>query len=162
MDGLKDQDIKNMLRMMYNGKFKKITSKLIYLPDDKFFNTETGSFIDLNINETKWRKDVQGYQDADFLYIGISSGDTVYNNDATVQIMHRSHRGEKPKVHKISQCEWLITYKENNGHKAVVYNDAVKAVTKRMNCFNMLRDSDSIILTYMENNNLMKINLKIL
>ena len=148
--------------MMYNGKFRKITSKLIYLPDDKFFNTETGSFIDLNIEETKWRKDVQGYQNADFLYIGISSGDTVYNNDATVQIMHRRRTGEKPKAYKISQCEWLVTYKENNEHKAVVYNDAVRAVTKRMNCFNILRDNNIITLAYVEDNNLKKICLKIL
>lgn len=155
-------ELENLLKMLYgNAKFKRVTSKLVLLPDDTFYNIDTHEVVDLGLNKSKSIKHIHGYINADFMYIRNQESGYVYNNDGSVLIASYKDR-VKPRVYHISRFEWIFVHNNGTLYTATVYNDSIKAVTKHLVCFGVHDETDSLILSYMDNDSFKRLKLNII
>lgn len=143
---------KNILKMMYDGKIRKITDKCLLLPDNSLFNIDGNKII--NLSERVYR--VEGYNNLKFVYARCGNKSVVCNVDGDI-ILH-TRDCVKPRIYKISSCEYIII----TNIYVFIYNTNVKGLTKVLKYTNIFIDNDNknISLSYMENNiHMIKLNI---
>lgn len=135
---------KNMLKMMYDGKIRKITDKCLLLPDNSLFNIDGNKII--NLSERVYR--VEGYNNFKFAYARCGNKSVVCNVDGDIILHTRDY--VKPRIYKISSCEYIII----TSSYVFIYNTNIEALTKVLKYNNIFIDivNKNISLSYMENN----------
>lgn len=144
---------KNILKMVYGGKIRKITDKCILLPDNSLFNLETSEIITLNYKFVK----LEGYTNNKFIYARHGMCCDIYNVDG--KLILKINSPVKPRIEKISSCEYILVTKRF----VYVYNSNIKDITKQLEYTNIFIDTtrNKVELAYIENSNIRVINLDI-
>lgn len=145
---------KNILKMMYDGKLRKITDKCLLLPDKSLFNLDTHEIR--NLNDRVGR--ISGYDNMKFMHAVQARTSILYDEYGNL-IVHIDECA-KPKIYKISSCEYIIISKEY----MYVYNYNIKAITKQIKHTNVFidRTERKISLAYIDNGVIRTIKLDIL
>lgn len=145
---------KNVLKMMYDGKLRKITDKCILLPDKSLFNLDTH---EIKVLDDKVGR-ISGYDNMKFIHALQVRTSILY--DEYGNLIARINECAKPKIYRISSYEYAILSKEY----MYVYNYNIKAITKQIKHTNVFidRTERKISLTYIDNGVIRTIKLNIL
>lgn len=145
---------KNVLKMMYDGKLRKITDKCILLPDKSLFNLDTH---EIKVLDDKVGR-ISGYDNMKFIHALQVRTSILY--DEYGNLIARINECAKPKIYRISSYEYAIIGK---GYM-YVYNYNIKAITKQIKHTNVFIDKTErkISLTYIDNGVIRTIKLNIL
>lgn len=144
---------KNILKMMYDGKIRKITDKCLLLPDNSLFNLETNEIIALNYKYVI----VKGYTNNKFIYVRHGMNCDIYN--VSGKLILKIHSPVKPRIEMISSCEYILVTKRF----VYVYNSNIEDITKQLEYTNIFVDTthNKVEIAYIEDDNIRIINLDI-
>lgn len=153
MNNMDECTTKNMLKMMYDGKIRKITDKCLLLPDKSLFNLETSEII--SFEESIYR--LEGYANKKFICLSYRLGKKIYNESGKLLI--KIADSAKPNIYKISSCEFIIISEDF----IYVYNSNIQAITKQLKYTNVFIDATKrkVDITYLHDNKLHIIKLDI-
>lgn len=144
---------KNILKMMYDGKIRKITDKCLLLPDKSLFNLETNEIITLNYKHVR----IEGYTNNKFIYVRHGMYGDIYNVNG--KLILKIYSPVKPRIEMISNCEYILVTRRF----VYVYNSNIEAITKQLEYTNIFVDTtcNKVEIAYIEDGNIRVINLDI-